>query len=614
MPKLLALTILSLLSHRVCAKATENERSVATPRLDLSGVNNLDVDSILPYPKSPSKTRYLYAVSEEGRPKAELLALDSLAGIIAREKSPSIYRVSTVKWRDPASADSYSRWLVELEYAGVSVNETLLTLSITEIVSVLISAFDMESSIQHYITCNVSDESVSAAITVASASGRMLVAGSKQVVSSLKAAGLQESFDLRNSSIEQVLTTALLENVSKRMYFFQDLGKSNFLGDLAIMSGAAYMQWSDEKSRNIVIKRSSGLSAAFGWGPENDYVSTLNENGIFVHACDFCKNLAALSNADVQNKFGRSFLKAKHGRGAESTDRYTKSSIDDSDRRNLNSQGRSFHRDGGSRTSTTNTANVSHTVAFLMTDGDNLQWILGPWSVDSRWYGSPERGSVPCGWTLSPAIVQLSSATLAVFLKSLTSKDELVSGPSGLGYIYPQTFPSSKMAGFANASKVNMESAHMSLVNMLSQNNDAPACDQVEDLLSENGGIYYPWGDGYAALKGKIFFCGGKPVVSARFSLWGDAKTGEMVGVDGLVANLRAMPNSPTSSSEAYSLIPVHAWSHTYADILEVVERLAKEQEGKARFDIVTPSELLRRVMANVKPKRNPNEDLQAHK
>ena len=39
------------------------------------------------------------------------------------------------------------------------------------------------------------------------------------------------------------------------------------------------------------------LGAAFGWGPENAYVSTCNAAGVYVHASDYCTNLAALSNA-----------------------------------------------------------------------------------------------------------------------------------------------------------------------------------------------------------------------------------------------------------------------------------------------------------------------------
>jgi hypothetical protein len=39
-------------------------------------------------------------------------------------------------------------------------------------------------------------------------------------------------------------------------------------------------------------------------------------------------------------------------------------------------------------------------VAFLMTDGDNIQWLLGPFSTSPSWFASPDRGLVPLGWTV----------------------------------------------------------------------------------------------------------------------------------------------------------------------------------------------------------------------
>lgn len=64
--------------------------------------------------------------------------------------------------------------------------------------------------------------------------------------------------------------------------------------------------------------------------------------------------------------------------------------------------------------------------------------------------------------------------------------------------------------------------------------------------------IYYPWGGGYAALKGEAYWCEvegkndnaesitqKKPLVTARFSLWGDSNdtSSLMVGVDAMVVS-----------------------------------------------------------------------------
>lgn len=87
-----------------------------------------------------------------------------------------------------------------------------------------------------------------------------------------------------------------------------------------------------------LLGRTSGVGACFGWGPENEYVSTCNEAGLWVHASDYNKNLAALSNAPL-----------------------TASRTPTAD----------------AEKETTGSADAVHTVAFVFTDGDNTQWTLG---------------------------------------------------------------------------------------------------------------------------------------------------------------------------------------------------------------------------------------------
>ena len=44
----------------------------------------------------------------------------------------------------------------------------------------------------------------------------------------------------------------------------------------------------------------------------------------------------------------------------------------------------------------------AHYVTFLITDGDNIQWMLGDFPTDKRWFGSPRRGEIDLGWGISP--------------------------------------------------------------------------------------------------------------------------------------------------------------------------------------------------------------------
>lgn len=60
------------------------------------------------------------------------------------------------------------------------------------------------------------------------------------------------------------------------------------------------MAWDDKNpAQYAVLERATSPAAAFGWGPENSYVSGLNKHGVWVHASDYNKNFPALSNVKV---------------------------------------------------------------------------------------------------------------------------------------------------------------------------------------------------------------------------------------------------------------------------------------------------------------------------
>ena len=43
---------------------------------------------------------------------------------------------------------------------------------------------------------------------------------------------------------------------------------------------------------------------------------------------------------------------------------------------------------------------MMYTQLFVMTDGDNIQWLLNWFLTDERWFGSNNRGQVDIGWTI----------------------------------------------------------------------------------------------------------------------------------------------------------------------------------------------------------------------
>ena len=84
---------------------------------------------------------------------------------------------------------------------------------------------------------------------------------------------------------------------------------------------------------------------------------------------------------------------------------------------------------------------ATHTVTLLMTDGDNVQWLLNDMSTSPSWWASPARGSLNLGWTLSLGLSELAPAAMGHLYDTASpptgpgGRDYFVGGLSGIGYM-----------------------------------------------------------------------------------------------------------------------------------------------------------------------------------
>ncbi|MCX2575103.1 GxGYxYP domain-containing protein [Pedobacter sandarakinus] len=76
-------------------------------------------------------------------------------------------------------------------------------------------------------------------------------------------------------------------------------------------------------------------------------------------------------------------------------------------------------------------------VAFILSDGDNLQFTE---HLMRKLWQNPDRGAVPMGWTVSPAMLDAMPGALNFYWNTASDNDNLISGPSGYGYTYPNTW------------------------------------------------------------------------------------------------------------------------------------------------------------------------------
>ena len=193
------------------------------------------------------------------------------------------------------------------------------------------------------------------------------------------------------------------------MAIFQpdDGQKAQYLSGFAVFGGFPTLEHSttDSVAFDAVLDNFAGdaLNAALGWTnyDEHQFIAQLSQAGAFNHASDYLMNLEVLSNMPAA---------AARARAPQQSTEVAPSSPE------------------------------VHTVAFMMSDGDNIQLLAGAW-LSERWYGSPERGQVPLGWSYAAAASVLMPDVLDYVRSTMTCNDSLQAGPSGYTSPYCRCSP-----------------------------------------------------------------------------------------------------------------------------------------------------------------------------
>ena len=226
-------------------------------------------------------------------------------------------------------------------------------------------------------------------------------------------------------------------------------------------------------------------------------------------------------------------------------------------------------------------------VSFTMSDGDNLQYCQH--RMLYLWHDS-NRGSLPIGWTLSPAIMQAAPAMANYYMSSATHNDEFVAGPSGAGYIFPSRWPTEQLAPFLRRTGQLMRAMYMSTLQVLDTDflHSAGLPIGLKGMTFTNANQHHdyvqflhPFG-----LRGMLSGAG-----------LSTAKTKNIDGVPllqnlGLASNVaktvRLIKNAAAAHRERPLFLNVYvlAWSMTPSDLKQVVQQFGSE------YEIVLPKTL----------------------
>jgi hypothetical protein len=122
-------------------------------------------------------------------------------------------------------------------------------------------------------------------------------------------------------------------------------------------------------------------------------------------------------------------------------------------------------------------------VTYILSDGDNLQYME---KAFLNFWSHPERGKIPLGWTVSPLMVDAMPGILDYLNRTATDQDVLVSGPSGLGYTYPNNWTDKEgLATFFQRTKDYMERAGIRVLTVWNTVTGTTA-PEVGEIIADN--------------------------------------------------------------------------------------------------------------------------------
>ncbi len=235
-----------------------------------------------------------------------------------------------------------------------------------------------------------------------------------------------------------------------------------------------------------------------------------------------------------------------------------------------------------------------HYVTFIFTDGDNVQWFQNAFLSGANWWGSPSRGQIPVGWGLSPCLRDLAPTIVerlydqAAITRPATN---IFVAMSPMGYCYPSLMSAGARATNAVRLSGYLRDLGLSLLVVLDKSGfEIPWVYEPYLQQAPLEAIFYwdAFGD-YAKYKGVVKWYGEKPIISAYTTLWGAN------GPTQVAVALNQRSRNPFST-DGYSMVAVHAWSHTVDSIKQCIALL------DPHVRVVTPDVFVALMKQNALP------------
>ncbi len=236
-----------------------------------------------------------------------------------------------------------------------------------------------------------------------------------------------------------------------------------------------------------------------------------------------------------------------------------------------------------------------HSVAFILSDGDNVACTVHNFIWGDSFWSSPLRGEFAMGWGMPALGIDLIPPVMNYYYESMTEKDEFVVALGGLGYTYPGYWSESGLSAMTEDLARYMKRQDMRYVCIMD-----PVGWNEETLadFTEHDAIYGTISVGSDGAKpGDVIWTNGKPSVSFRGNIGGSDET--ELFTENWYALQRLTKESlcvdPTKT-DAYSIYYLQCWSGGMGNLKSIIDRLDE------RVEVVTVGELMDRMTANCCP------------
>lgn len=477
----------------------------------------------------PSGLKSLWVVPEKGFTPAERTLAQTLQGLVGRKKPQIWFR----------SDSMYAIIEAQLKQEGVALREAG---SVWE----LVKAF--QKDIKGAILYRKDTPSVNVATSLC---GPMdAVAVEESLAEQATQAGLKTLVDARAMD-EKEAWAKYRKLFGSGIAVEQDARKSGHLRDFAVAHNAFTFYTQDVAFRAEVARGVGPKALVFGWGPDElDWVKGLSRGDATGAPSDWSLNLSALERLPA----GPLKRPARPALTLEDGVRY---------------------------------------LAFVMSDGDNLQWLTNNFVNHRFYWASPLRGTFPMTWEISTLLPRFAPRVMQHIYATAKPTDGFIAGPGVPGYTFPHL--QTDRVGIARQAAPMLREADLPVVSVLNTNEGdlrdvAPLLD-----LAETDGVIYKDYSPYHRRKGELLWHQDKPCLAYRYLIWEN-----LMEPEALVKALESQPANPRKDPASFAVVNVHAWSYgKTGGPMEAIERTIKMLPSNVR--VVTADQIISTLRANAR-------------